>query len=255
MPLKHDDVVIDDPSGALIALDFDGTLSTIVPDPSQSRPVDGAVELLAELARRGARIAIVTGRDAETVRGLGELERIPGVVISGLHGAESWRDGELTTRAEPPGVEALRAELPPLLSAVDENIWLEDKRLSLVVHTRRSAAPEAALEELAGPVSQLAAAHGLEVVGGKLVLEIRIPGLSKADALDELLAEGATAAVFAGDDRGDLPAFGAVRRWVSETGRPGLTVAVGEVVEVRDSAMVSVESPAELVELLRSLAD
>lgn len=255
MPLKHDDVVIDDPAGVLVALDFDGTLSPIVPDPSQSRPVDGAVELLAELAGRGARIAIVTGRDAETVRGLGGLERIPGVVISGLHGAESWRDGELTTRAEPPGVDALRAELPPLLSAVDENIWLEDKRLSLVVHTRRSAAPVAALEELAGPVSQLAAAHGLEVVGGKLVLEIRIPGLSKADALDELLAAGPTAAIFAGDDLGDLPAFSAVRRWVSTTRRAGLTVAVGEATEVREAAMLSVASPAELVELLRSLAD
>lgn len=254
MPIKHDDVVIDDPAGALIALDFDGTLSNLVADPMTSRPVDGAVELLSELASRGARIAIVTGRDAETVRALGGLDRIPGVVISGLHGAETWRDGELSTRDEPSGVSALRSELPPLLSAVDENVWLEDKRLSLVVHTRRSAAPEAALEQLAGPVSQLAATHGLEVVGGKLVLEVRIPGLSKADALRALLAESATAALFAGDDLGDLPAFDALRSWVTDTGKPGLTVSVGEVAEVRSAAMLNVDSPADLVELLRPLA-
>ena len=49
-------------SGALIALDFDGTLAPMVLDPSTSRPVAGVIDTLAALAGTGARIAIVTGR-------------------------------------------------------------------------------------------------------------------------------------------------------------------------------------------------
>jgi trehalose 6-phosphate phosphatase len=46
--------------GALIALDFDGTIAPIVPNPSDSRPVPGAVDSLAALARAGAQVAVIT---------------------------------------------------------------------------------------------------------------------------------------------------------------------------------------------------
>lgn len=238
-------------AGALIALDFDGTLSPIVPDPMQARPVDGVVDTLARLAARGTRIAVVTGRDARTVLELGDLHRIPGVLVSGLHGAEQWQDGELRTRDEPPGLAALRTALPPLLPA---EAWLEDKRLSLVVHARRARQPDAVLAELNRFVPRLAAEHGLEAHPGKLVIEIRIPGLSKATALDELLAGDPAAALFAGDDLGDLPAVQAVRQWAGRTGRPALTIAVGGVPELAAATDSTLAGPAELAGLLAELA-
>lgn len=241
--------------GALIALDFDGTASDIVLDPAAARPVDGIIATLTELAEAGAQIAIVTGRDVATLLTLGAVTQIPRLVISGLHGAETWRDGELLTRAEPPGLTELRASLPPLLTAVDERIWLEDKRLSLVVHTRRSRDPDGDLERLRRPVTEAARAQSLDVVGGKSVLEIRIPGLSKADALAELLKPDRTAALFAGDDLGDLPALQALAAWHASTGRPALTVAVGDVAEVRAAAQLAVATPTELAALLAQLAE
>lgn len=240
--------------GALIALDFDGTLAPLVSDPDASRPVPGVVDTLADLARAGAQVAIVTGRDAATALRLGGLHDIERLVVSGLHGAETWQDGQLHTQDEPPGLAALRAGLPPLLRRTDEAVWLEDKRLSLVVHTRQAADPDAALAELAELLPPLVAEQGLELHPGKLVLEIRIPGPSKATALEQLLGADTPAALFAGDDFGDLPAFGAVSAWAAATGRPGLTVAVGELAELRQAADAAVASPAELAELLARLA-
>ncbi|MDQ1733472.1 MAG: trehalose 6-phosphate phosphatase [Pseudonocardiales bacterium] len=246
--------LIDDPAGALIALDFDGTLSAIVLDPNESTPVPGAIDALVRLSERGAQVAVVTGRDALTALRLGGLDRIPGVVVSGLHGAETWRAGQLSTRPEPGGIAQLRATLPALLADVDSDAWLEDKRLSLVVHTRRSAEPQATLDRLTGPVTQLAAEHGLDVVGGKFVLEIRIPGLSKADAVQALLSGDPSAALFAGDDHGDLPAFEAVSRWAKHTGKRGITIAVGDVEQVRQAAMLQIDSPEQLVPVLWAVA-
>jgi len=239
--------------GALIALDFDGTLAPLVRDPTTSRPVPGVIDTLAGLARAGAQVAIVTGRNAATALELGGLHAIERLVVSGLHGAETWRDGRLQTGDEPPGLAVLRASLPPLLRGTDEQVWLEDKRLSLVVHTRQAADPDAALAELAGWLPPLVAEQGLEIHPGKQVLEIRIPGPSKATALEELLTAGTTAALFAGDDLGDLPALDAVTAWAAATGRPSLTVAVGELAELHRSADTAVASPAELAELLGRL--
>ncbi|MDQ1718260.1 MAG: trehalose 6-phosphate phosphatase [Pseudonocardiales bacterium] len=244
-----------DPSAVLLALDFDGTLSPIVDDPERARAAPTAIEALVDLADRGARIAIVTGRDAATVVELGGLERIPGVLVSGLHGAETWHEGQLLTRDEPAGISALRAVLPPLLDRVDPGVWLEDKRLSLVVHTRRAADPEHSLQILTQPVTALAAEHDLDVVGGKFVLEIRIPALSKADAVSSLLNEHTRAAMFCGDDLGDLPAFEAIRSWAADSGHTGVTIAVGEVPQVRMAADLQLDSPEELAELLSDLAD
>ena len=239
--------------GALIALDFDGTLAPIVSDPGAARPVPGVVDTLAGLARAGARIAIVTGRDAATVLELGGLRAIPDVTVSGLHGAETWQQDRLHTRDELPGLAVLRRSLPPLLRQAGDGVWLEDKRLSLVVHTRQAADPERALAELGDRLPPLVAEQGLELHPGKQVLEIRIPDLSKATALDGLLTPDTSAALFGGDDLGDLPAMASVSAWAAATGRPGLTVAVGEVPALRQAADAAVGSPAELAEVLAGL--
>lgn len=238
--------------GALIASDFDGTLSPLVRDPSQARPVPGVIDSLIALTDRGARIAIVTGRAAETVLELGGLAAIPGVVVSGLHGIETWHDGQLETQDEPPALAELRSEIPPLLPP---GVWLEDKRLSLVVHTRQADDPDRVLAELTEVIPPLVQAHGLEAHPGKQVIEIRIPGISKATALTALLTGHTTAALFAGDDLGDLPAVAAVSDWAARTGRPGVTIAVGESAELRAVTGLQLDDPAEMAALLAGLLD
>ncbi|MGI8882603.1 MAG: trehalose-phosphatase [Jatrophihabitans sp.] len=241
----------------LIALDFDGTLAPIVLNPATSRPVDGAVETLQELAGAGAQVGVITGRDARTVIELGGLDRIDGLIVAGLYGAEWWQAGELDTVDTPAAIERLRAALPDLLAAhhVDPKMWIEDKRLSLVVHARATADPDGQLAAVRAPIESLAAEVGLSVEPGKHVLELRIDGHDKGRALREMIRRtGRTRVLFGGDDLGDLPAFAVIADLAAE-GVDASSVAVvsAEAPAVAEAADRVVGSPAELVELLRDL--
>lgn len=243
---------------ALIALDFDGTLAPIVADPGASRPAPGALGALRLLACAGGQIVVITGRDARTAVELGGLDAVPGLVVEGLYGAESWQAGELSALAEPPAIRELRARLPGIVDAhsVDPDVWIEDKRLSLVIHVRRAADPAAATEAVRGPVAELAAELGLETHDGRNVLEIRLPGYDKGVVLRRLVARFEPAVtLFAGDDLGDLPAFAAIREMRAQ-GRRAWSVAVssGEVAAVGAAAGLHVDGPAGLVDLLTALA-
>jgi trehalose 6-phosphate phosphatase len=241
-------------AGALVATDFDGTLAPLVLDPDRSRPVEGAVEALRALAERGAQIAVVTGRDARTVLRLGGLDAVPGIVVAGLYGIETWQGGELSTPETPAAVETLRERLPAVVDGADPDIWIEDKRLSLVVHFRRTRDPAAALATLEAPVGELARDLGLELHPGSDVLELRLPGFDKAGALSRLVA-GRTAALYLGDDLGDLPAFAEIRQ-LRTAGLPayGVGVRSSGVSELAGAADAYVDDPAAAVELLRTLA-
>ncbi len=243
---------------ALIALDFDGTLAPIVPDPDDSRPVSGVVEALGALAAAGARLAVITGRDARTVVRLGGLDAVPGLVVEGLYGAESWHDGRLDTPDTPPVIAELRRRLPQAISTDDGTpsaLWIEDKRLSLVVHGRRAADPDAALAPVRAPVQALADELGLEVHAGRGVLELRLPGYDKAGALRRLIERWHPRVVlFAGDDLGDVPALRAIRELRAE-GLAAFAVGAGsaEVPELAAAADVLVDGPAGVRELLARL--
>ena len=244
-----------DLSHALVALDFDGTLAPIVPNPADSRPVDGTVDALAALADRGTQVAIITGRDARTVLELSGLAAVPGLIVEGLYGAETWRDGGLTSPPTPRAIEQLRQRLPGIVATGDKDLWIEDKRLSLVVHGRLARHPDAALAPLRAPILAVAAELGFEVHDGRGVIELRLPGYDKAGALRRLVELVRPSSVlFAGDDVGDLPAFDAVRSL-----RSGGAVAYGvgvrspEVPELADAADVLVDGPDGVLELLTAL--
>jgi trehalose 6-phosphate phosphatase len=238
----------------LVATDFDGTLAPLVPDPQSSRPVDGAIDALAALAGKGAQVAVITGRDAGTVVRLGGLDRVHGLVVAGLYGIETWQDGELTTPDTPEPIEALRKRLPEVLQGADPDLWIEDKRLSLVVHARKASDPDAALAPLRPRVQELADELGLEMHPGRDVLELRLPGFDKAGAIDRLAGDR-KGVLYLGDDLGDLPAFAHVRD-LRAAGRTAYAIGVRSsgVPEVSDAADASVAEPADAVNLLRSLA-
>jgi trehalose 6-phosphate phosphatase len=242
----------------LVALDFDGTLAPIVSDPGAARPTDGAIEVMRHLAAAGAQLAVITGRSVDTVLELGRLDAVPGLIIEGSYGAERWQAGQVSTPDTPASIDSLRRELPALLTTLstDPAVWIEDKRLSLVVHARQAADPEAALRPLREPMDALVTGLGLETHPGRNVIEVRLPGFDKGAALRRLLDEtGRRRVLFAGDDLGDLPAF-ALLAELRTAGRTAWSVAVAsdEVPEVAAAAMLTVASPAALVDLLSALS-
>jgi trehalose 6-phosphate phosphatase len=251
------------PSAALVGLDFDGTLAPIVADPEQARAHPEAVPALAALAPKVASVAVITGRPAAVAVRYGGFTGVPGLehlTVLGHYGAERWDAVTATVTAPPPdpGVAAARAELPGVLERAGawHGTWIEEKGRAVAVHTRRADDPQAAFEALRGPLTDLAARHGLIVEPGRMVLELRPPGMDKGVALtDHVRRTGAESVLYAGDDLGDLPAFAAVDELRAD-GVPGLLVCSGstEVTELAERADMVVDGPAGVVDLLRNLA-
>ncbi|MFV0135165.1 trehalose-phosphatase [Streptomyces sp. HMX87] len=257
------DAILARPGRAVIALDFDGTLAPIVADPEQARAHPDAVPALVALAPEVASVAVVTGRPVDVAVRNGGFAGVAGLehlVVLGHYGAERWdaATGAVTAPEPHPGVAAVRAELPGVLDRAGawRGTWVEEKGRSVAVHTRRADDPQAAFEALRAPLTDLAARHGLIVEPGRMVLELRPPGMDKGVALREHVRRtGAESVLYAGDDLGDLPAFAAVDALRTD-GVPGVLVCSGsdEVTRLRERADVVVKGPEGVVALLRALA-
>jgi trehalose 6-phosphate phosphatase len=225
-------------SSTAICLDFDGTLAPIVPDPEAAAPLPEVPALLASLARRFAAVALVSGRPAAW---LAERAGAPGVRYLGLYGAEELVDGrrvvDEAVAAARPAVRAARQDLAADEAVAGSGAYLEDKDLSVVIHLRRVAEPDRWADAVAAAASEVARRHGLEVLPGRLVWELRPPtGGDKGGAVRRVLdASGASAVVVAGDDVGDLAAFKAAA---------DLEAAGGQALRV---AVRSAEAPAALL--------
>lgn len=243
-----------DPSSSAVLTDFDGTLAPIVPDPDAAAPLPEAPELLGRLARRFRVVGVVSGRPASflaaRLAGAG-----PAVHLVGVYGFE-WVEGGDVRRA--PEVEpwlgvaatvrdAARAEAPP-------GVGIEDKGASVTLHWR--SAPEA--EGWAAAFAHRWAEHtGMVLQPGRLAVEFRAPVDLDKGRVVERLAGRCTAACFAGDDSGDLPAFEALDRLAARGIR---TVRLAVADEESPRALVAaadlvVAGPAEALEALRRLAE
>ena len=256
--------LLQDPGSALLAFDFDGVLSPIVPDPEQAYAHPRVVPALRRIAPHVGALAIVTGRPARLVVRLGGLAGVPeldDLRIIGQYGLERMDspNGELRTPKPHPGVEAVRREVPDLLASLGapEGTHVEDKGHAVVVHTRRTADPAAALALLRGPLTALAERHGLAAEPGRMVLELRPPGMTKAVAVHALAAETeARIVMYTGDDLGDLPAYDAVDD-LRDQGISGILVcsASAEVDALAERADLIVDGPEGVADMLDALAD
>jgi trehalose 6-phosphate phosphatase len=243
---------------AALCLDFDGTLAPIVEDPNEARPLLGTVELLGELAARFAAVALLSGRPADY---LATHAAAPGVRYLGLYGLQEIRDGHvwIDPRLEEarPAVMTAQQDLRECAAVRDSGAYLEDKQYAVAIHTRRVADRTrwtAAIDEAA---RQVADRHGLEIVLGKLVWELRPAVRSdKGDAVRRVIGESnARSVIVAGDDLGDLPAFDAALE-LKARGSDALRIAVDSAEAppaLINQADVVVDGPAGLLEFLRRL--
>jgi trehalose 6-phosphate phosphatase len=224
---------------AAILLDFDGTLAPIVEDPAAARPLPDAAAVLTHLGERAGAVAVITGRPETFVR---DVLDVPRLEVVGLYGLSDM----------PPVDDDVRAGLAEIVAA-EPGAELEDKGVSIALHTRRTSDPEAALTRIRGPVVALAASCGLTAFEGKFVVEVSPPGERKGGAVHELLQRlEPKAALYAGDDLPDLEAFEALDRSGIEACRVAV-VGSGTPERLVEIADVQVQGPFGLLELLRAL--
>ena len=200
--------------------------------------------MVAALVPRYRVVAVVTGRRSEEVAA---LVGVAGARYEGMYGLKE---------SLPEVAPELLASVRDIASAVPA-AWVEKKGVSVAVHYRQAADPAEARVALAAGLRPVAEGAGLELVEGKMVLELLPAGLPRKGGVVERVAaaEGLRAVLFAGDDAADLEAFTALGR-LAERGVFGVKVAVrGDETpaELTVAADLVVEGPAGLVDLLRQL--
>ena len=263
---RYDDLVAD-ASRVVVGLDFDGVLSPIVADPTAAVIHPDGPRTLVALAEQVRGVAVITGRPARQAIALGDLDEVGkalaehdrGLYLLGQYGNERWSsvDRRVVSPRPPKGLSSFMAELPDLLRRHDAaDAFVEEKGLAVAVHTRRLPDPAGTFERLLPVITDAASRYDLGVEPGRLVIEVRAPGMHKGQALRAIHRElDGHGVIFAGDDLGDIEAFRAVADLRSE-GRTGLLICSGSeeqkaLVELAD---IVVDGPRGVLELLRAFA-
>jgi trehalose 6-phosphate phosphatase len=254
----------------LVALDFDGTLAPLVPNPDDSRLAPGALAVLRRLAQIDrVQLALVSGRPALD---LARLATPPeGTWLVGSHGAERGEMRDSTAAIEPIILSERRQKrLAAITTALRElaesgrsvgqaaagafdssdslargsGAWVEPKPYAAVFHTRPMVDRTLATA-LEAEAARLGKALGGHVLPGKMVVEVSVLPAGKAAALARLRAAGgADRLVFAGDDTTDELALRTIHP-------PDLGIKVGAGAT---AAELRLPGPAAVVAFLDRLA-
>ena len=237
-------------------LDYDGTLTPIVADPAEARLSLAVRRVLTALACHPRyRVAIVSGRALADLRACVDIAPI---WLAGNHGLEIEGAGPAYQH---PGALRLRPQLAALARALQCELreipgaLVEDKGLSLTVHTRRT--PALLVPTVKRRVFLLARpaidAGLLTIRTGKAIWEVRPrvkwdKGKAVRWILEQIRREMSPArvvTVYMGDDDTDEDAFRAL-------GSAGIGIVVGD--DRHDSAAsYSVESVAQTAQFLALL--
>ena len=243
------------PSETVLLADFDGTMSAIVEHADDAVALPGVVEVLASLVPRFGRLGIVSGRPVEF---LVDRLPVPGLVFAGLYGLEHVdSDGtrQVDPRAEPflAGVAAAADELEARLPGV----FVERKAgVTVTAHWRPTPGQE---DEVRAVALELATRFGLEQLATRMAIELRPPVPVDKGTATTALVGGFRAAVFAGDDSGDIAAFDAIASAVRAGGlERGVRIAVLSPEmppELAAHVDATVDGPEAFVALLRRVRE
>lgn len=232
-----------DPARTAVLADFDGTLAHIVPEPGAARAAPEVVDLLHRLARHYGCVAVVSGRPVSFLAERLDLAVRPaGLRAIGLYGLEE-ACGTAVTR--PPAVEVWRPVVEAAARLADAEmpaeVTVERKGLSVTLHWRTSPA---AADVAAAWAERCAAELGLEIRPARMSVELAPPLAMDKGAVVERLCAGRTAALYLGDDIGDLPALEALER-----------LGAGGAVATLRLAVASDEAPPELLAAAEQVVD
>ena len=234
--------------------DFDGTLAEIAPTPADVLFREPRKDWLKDfISLPECSVGIVSGRPIDELRKLIGLEQI---FYVGCHGLE-WAapNGEIhISWANQLIMDALRSLRDDMFKAMAyaDGIVLEDKGIALALHYRR-ADPATAL---AARKEFVRAVHGyqqqgakLELLAGQEVIEAKPTGMTKDDAIKQILARyGSTALpIYLGDERSDEAAFLTIAD-------KGLSILVAETPR-ETAATLFLKDPTEVYLFLRRLTD
>lgn len=235
----------------LIALDFDGTLSPFVDDPSEARPLPAAARALSELADApDTDIALISGRALESLRDVASPG--PHTLLVGSHGAEHYAPTEFEADTVVPELTDKQSKTLKKAAAVLEALalqyegaWVERKPAGLVMHLRMTP-PDQLSAAVRATFCGLDRLEGVTTTQGKGMIEVTVLEANKGEGLNWLREiTDASVVLFAGDDVTDEDAFK-----VLTAADLGIKVGAGHT-----AAEFNVDGPGDIAELLQLLVD
>ena len=226
----------------ILFLDYDGTLRKFVDKPEEAMPDQRLLELITRLGeQKNTRVVLISGRDKET---LGTWWKNVPIELIAEHGvwnrpvSEKW---QMTENLNNNWMSSVR---PVLETYVDRTpgTFIEEKNFSLAWHYRKANPElgEVRANELSGVLRDMISNHGLSVLQGNKVLEIKNSGVNKGKAANKLLVEKYDFLFAIGDDWTDEYLF---------TELPDQTVTV-KVGMNKTEAKYYIEDVDDVLELL-----
>ncbi|SFS09654.1 trehalose 6-phosphate phosphatase [Halomicrobium zhouii] len=242
-------------AGALLCLDFDGTLAPIVDQPDDAAMAADCRSLVGRLAQDPpVDVAVISGRAIDDLQGRVDVD---GVVYAGNHGLELKRRDHIEVVPEADeqrdAIDDVCAEIEAATESIP-GVAVEHKGITATVHYRQvpeERVPEV-VESVDASVADVAArmdapGEPFEVVAGKQIREIRPRVDWDKGRVVELLAEDVPDdwdVVYVGDDTTDEDAFEVVEP-------QGLGVAVGDTPDTAASVRVpDQDGVADFLELV-----
>jgi len=206
-------------SSSVFFLDIDGTLAELQDRPAQAFIPLRTLDLLQQIQRQGAQIALISGRP---LREISAMTAPLKCTAAGAHGAECRDErGRWLFRYRQPAPAALRHRLERLIRRFP-GVTLENKGYIYALHYRlvkEFALPlRAEMEEIAGDYP-----HWI-LQQGKCVYELKPGDIDKGSAIARLMRTPSLRErypIFIGDDHCDEAGFAAVNRL------DGLSIKVG----------------------------
>lgn len=236
-------------SGLAMFLDYDGTLTPIVPRPEDAIMSESMRETVKKLSEK-CTLGIVSGRELKDVQNLVQLKEI---VYAGDHGFNIVAPGSKggTHKAAEEYLPAIKKAGESLSKSLESipGAWVEQKTFTLSAHYRQT--PEERAGEVEELVKKTAQDLGLRLTSGKKVFELR-PNIEwhKGKAVQWLREQlGVTGAftIYIGDDTTDEDAFKALDD-------NGLGILVAD--EPQDTAATAIlGSPDEVEKFLSQLTE
>jgi len=209
-----------------LLLDIDGTILDIAPSPRQVWVPTGLRRTLLRLVEltEGA-VALVSGRSIDDIDLIFSPLQLAAI---GVHGAELRTSGDTDVQAR---VAPLSKALKRKLAAIAElgpGILVEDKGYSLALHYRLAAEKGPAVLAAVGAICSNVPEEAVEILPGKLVVDVKPAGLNKGAAVCELMQCSPFVGrhpIFIGDDTTDLPVFGIIPKFGGQAYSVGGIVA------------------------------
>lgn len=260
--LQHMDKVFEGVASSgqvLVALDFDGTLAEIVPDPADSALLESTFKLLDALNNQPRfAVAVVSGRSLVDLK---DRVNLPDIAYAGDHGLEISGPGFHHIPPEAEGFRATVGEIGEALEAALKGITgviFEHKGLSMSIHYRLAPSDQRSpvLRTIRRVTKPYLDRDAVRVVKGKEVVNLLPPvDWHKGAALKWLInlldtmpqRVGGILPIYIGDDVTDEDAFKSVQEngFAVRVGRPKPTSA----------APYYVKSTTEVEEVLQALLD